>query len=350
MKNSVKIILILLILGGILYFFNKTKKNNRESKIETKHIPNKYLSTNNIKVELKKYPNLNSPTLLIITKNSSCIELEKGSIDTINNITDYWYKIKYNETIGWIFGSETSEKLENREFIVQKLPFEYKVYNLNKELIYYKKDWLERGGEIGLLSYDGIFPLGWNDNGDFCYIKIINDYLPSDVYLEIISLNGENKSYLINHFDFENSTIYPQISANQYYDFRRNHIKDAYNTTIKEKKDKIYRLLNENNIKISQNFTLTRTIVEKNKPYVVDLELIKYQQDEFENKVNIYLNKNGKRIIIKKDISCGYSDNIYCYFIDNPYSNIKVILYVNLESSLDEEHLRNKIMLVNIKK
>lgn len=37
-----------------------------------------------------------------------CEVLEKGQQQTINGVTDYWYKIKVNGQEGWVFGSQTS--------------------------------------------------------------------------------------------------------------------------------------------------------------------------------------------------------------------------------------------------
>lgn len=53
--------------------------------------------------------------ILQLDEGAKCILLEKGELQTINGVTDYWYKIDYNGTQGWVFGSQTS--LQQNTFI-----------------------------------------------------------------------------------------------------------------------------------------------------------------------------------------------------------------------------------------
>jgi len=43
-----------------------------------------------------------------------CEVLEKGKYEEIRGMKDYWYKIRFNEKEGWVFGSQTSIKLVNK--------------------------------------------------------------------------------------------------------------------------------------------------------------------------------------------------------------------------------------------
>lgn len=48
--------------------------------------------------------------IMKLNTGDKCEILEKGNSETIKDKTDFWYKIKFNEKEGWVFGSQTSLK------------------------------------------------------------------------------------------------------------------------------------------------------------------------------------------------------------------------------------------------
>ncbi len=51
--------------------------------------------------------------VLKLDNKTVCTLLEKGIKDTIREQIDYWYKIKFNNQEGWIFGSQTTKSMTN---------------------------------------------------------------------------------------------------------------------------------------------------------------------------------------------------------------------------------------------
>ena len=53
----------------------------------------------------RELPNTSSKVITKInTEKSKILLLEIGSVETISNKIDFWYKVNLNEAIGWIFG------------------------------------------------------------------------------------------------------------------------------------------------------------------------------------------------------------------------------------------------------
>ena len=48
-----------------------------------------------------------------LNQGDRCVIIDTSELDTIKGAIDYWYKIKYNDTIGWVFGSQTNIKTES---------------------------------------------------------------------------------------------------------------------------------------------------------------------------------------------------------------------------------------------
>ena len=63
-----------------------------------------------VNAPLQDYPN--GDILKIVDTETKCQIIEKGKKDTISEVIDYWYKIKYRGSVGWIFGAYTTKKLQ----------------------------------------------------------------------------------------------------------------------------------------------------------------------------------------------------------------------------------------------
>ena len=70
----------------------------------------KYLVINGTNVNLRVAPDLKAIRIRQLKTNDTCEILEKGKKETINENTDYWYKIKHRTKEGWIFGAFSNIK------------------------------------------------------------------------------------------------------------------------------------------------------------------------------------------------------------------------------------------------
>ena len=66
-----------------------------------------------------------SPTdgkvIMKLNASDECIILEKGKEETIKGQTDNWYKIKFKDKEGWVFGSQTSEAKKQEELDIKSV-------------------------------------------------------------------------------------------------------------------------------------------------------------------------------------------------------------------------------------
>lgn len=62
-------------------------------------------------INMRATPKLDAVIIKQLKTNDSCEVLEKGKKQTVMDKTDYWYKIKFRNKEGWVFGAFTSIKL-----------------------------------------------------------------------------------------------------------------------------------------------------------------------------------------------------------------------------------------------
>jgi hypothetical protein len=62
-------------------------------------------------VNMRVSPDLKAVRIKQLTTNDSCEVLEKGKLMTIDDQKDYWYRVKFKNKEGWVFGAFTSIKL-----------------------------------------------------------------------------------------------------------------------------------------------------------------------------------------------------------------------------------------------
>lgn len=65
-------------------------------------------------VNLRVSPDLEAVRIRQLTTNDTCVILEKGKQDTINESIDFWYKIQFKNKEGWVFGTFTSLKVPEK--------------------------------------------------------------------------------------------------------------------------------------------------------------------------------------------------------------------------------------------
>ncbi|NTW33006.1 MAG: SH3 domain-containing protein [Bacteroidetes bacterium] len=70
----------------------------------------KYLVIHGTNVNLRVSPDLKAVRIRQLKTNDTCEIIEKGKKETIDEKTDYWYKIKHKTKEGWIYGAFTNIK------------------------------------------------------------------------------------------------------------------------------------------------------------------------------------------------------------------------------------------------
>ncbi len=78
-----------------------------------------------------------------LNEDDRCVILDTSKIDTIKGQVDYWYKVKCNDTIGWVFGSQTNIKSESSkatQLFLKQNGDKLKCNNIDYKLIYNKKE------------------------------------------------------------------------------------------------------------------------------------------------------------------------------------------------------------------
>ena len=75
----------------------------------------KYLIIEGENIWVRETP-VDGKILMKLNTEDKCIILQKGQADTIRGNYDYWYKISFDNKIGWVFGSQTSIKTEESKY------------------------------------------------------------------------------------------------------------------------------------------------------------------------------------------------------------------------------------------
>jgi hypothetical protein len=83
------------------------KKNNSDS-LNNTNVLKDNITIVGAKVNIRESPGTKANVLFQLNSGDSCNLLEKGKFESIKGKGDFWYKIKYNEKTGWVFGAFTS--------------------------------------------------------------------------------------------------------------------------------------------------------------------------------------------------------------------------------------------------
>ena len=75
-----------------------------------------YIQGDNVNVRAE--PNTKATVIMQLNKTENCEILERGSKETINSKSDFWYKVSCKSKTGWVFGAFTSLKLEGRKTLI----------------------------------------------------------------------------------------------------------------------------------------------------------------------------------------------------------------------------------------
>ncbi|MBW1298811.1 hypothetical protein [Aquimarina litoralis] len=110
-KKTEQISLLFLL---IFVIFTGCKKNYKANTIEQEKTPvvispskQKTLTIIGDNIWVRDYPK-KGKVVLKLNQGNRCVVLDTSNIDTTRGYIDYWYQIKYKDTIGWVFGSQTN--------------------------------------------------------------------------------------------------------------------------------------------------------------------------------------------------------------------------------------------------
>ncbi|MBN2663318.1 MAG: SH3 domain-containing protein [Bacteroidales bacterium] len=110
-------ILIILLFSTLFFSCKNSGTNSNTTQTDSNQTTNnqqnqtdnntEYISIIGNQIWVRSEPQ-NGDVILKLDDGVQCELLEKGQQQTINGVTDYWYKIKVNGQEGWVFGSQTS--------------------------------------------------------------------------------------------------------------------------------------------------------------------------------------------------------------------------------------------------
>lgn len=122
-----KFLSILIVICGLISCEN-LPQNSEVAEISSNK--NKIESKEKLTVEVenawvREYPT-DGKVIAKLNIGTECIVLKKDKKETIKGKSDYWYKIKFDDKEGWIFGSQTSqkEKQKNRKITQYQMKFQ----------------------------------------------------------------------------------------------------------------------------------------------------------------------------------------------------------------------------------
>ena len=121
---------ILLFISIILIFSCKSSENNSNN--EEGYTNSNYLTIEGDDIWVRDAPS-DGEVVFKLNSGDKCKVLEKGKAETIEDVTDCWYKIEFEEKEGWVFGSQTSLRQEQDEEQVED-PIEEKELTKEEQL------------------------------------------------------------------------------------------------------------------------------------------------------------------------------------------------------------------------
>jgi len=86
------------------------------------------LTIEGIEVLIREYPT-DGDVIFKLNTGDECKVIKKGKEETIDGVTDFWYKIEYDGQSGWVFGAQS-----NLKQITEKYKIEFELIGNDKSL------------------------------------------------------------------------------------------------------------------------------------------------------------------------------------------------------------------------
>jgi len=298
MKNR---LLMILAISIMIIGCSSGNSNNSESSSSSENSNNEFLTIEGTDIWIRKYPS-DGEVILKLNTGDKCEILEIDKEETIKGVTDNWYKINYNGTEGYVFGSQTSLKKE-QTFVTQD-------YTLPKEVIYYTKD---------ICNVDALtkfYPIGFSKDNNFAYLKVKYEWVAELTTYEIILqdlVTDKTTSLVSSKKEGENCKEF------------ENNVKNFWNNNLTDLKSK----LNSNQIIQDFNISFTEKCTSDNLTYTFkttpERKKVESDGDVYNSKFYVVNSNNQKKIFknIEKDPYFNTHKTLMCL---SPYENRVAIL------------------------
>lgn len=103
----ISIISIAIITAGVLFVLLNDNSSDAADSITEQNT--NWLTIEGENIWVRSTPSTGE-VIMKLNNGDMCEVLEKGKFEEIRNMYDYWYKIKYNGQIGWVYGSQSNLK------------------------------------------------------------------------------------------------------------------------------------------------------------------------------------------------------------------------------------------------
>lgn len=91
-----------------------------DSVVAKKSKPDTLLVIKGTQVNMRVAPDLKAVRIKQLKTNDTCVILEKGKQETVDDMTDFWYKIRFKNKEGWVYGAFTSLKVPEKPVVEKK--------------------------------------------------------------------------------------------------------------------------------------------------------------------------------------------------------------------------------------
>jgi uncharacterized protein YgiM (DUF1202 family) len=92
----------------------------KDSAVAKKTKPDTLLVIKGTQVNMRVAPDLKAVRIKQLKTNDTCVILEKGKQETVDEMTDFWYKIRFKNKEGWVYGAFTSLKVPEKPAVEKK--------------------------------------------------------------------------------------------------------------------------------------------------------------------------------------------------------------------------------------
>ena len=190
-----KKVIIILFISIFVFACKKENKDNKNSQTTTVQTQknNKSLKIIGNQIWVRQTPSVGK-VIMKLDNGTTCKIIQKGKKETIKSQTDYWYKIEYNGKQGWVFGSQTNLRQQEKTASNNSLLTKKEINNFVKSFINSSPSNKEQFKDFFI--DDSLFEI--SNPGAFVFVKKIsyNDFFAQNKFLN--ELKDLNKKIIYN--------------------------------------------------------------------------------------------------------------------------------------------------------
>jgi hypothetical protein len=134
-----------------------------------------------------------------LNEGNACEVIKKGTFQLIRGVPDYWYKIRFEGKVGWVFGSQTSLKTKTENSIISfynELAKSVGLKEMQKESDEIcNVELVKIPGNFYILAFDR----QWGDPSEvtFVSVDIMGKKISQLVFTGIFQWQKDNKKYVL---------------------------------------------------------------------------------------------------------------------------------------------------------